>query len=406
MTTDRYPSTLDDILAPRSADDFFRETWHRKFELIPGPEDKFGTLFGWDDVNHLLKHGRTAKPFIRLAHNGATVPENAYTTELTQGVRDRVPYRIVVPHKLAGLLRTGATLIINQVSAVSPRVHELARNLERTLGAAVNMNLYAGWRTDNGFGKHWDEHDFFILQVAGRKRWEVYPDTRPHPLSGDTAAQLAPTRPLWTGMLTRGDVLYVPRGWWHIAYPLDEPSLHLTTGIKTCSGDTVLTWLRTRLMASRHFRDDVPLVAGADAVREYLRKLRDEIAEQLGAGAAHEFGDWWDAKAMRTMDIDLPGSAASGEPPPAPAKLQLSVARRLRIDDLPHIDMIQIRVLESTLRFPRGVRNMLEALVDGRRATADELAALCNDTVPEAQRRQILRDLYRKGVVCAAPPQD
>ena len=406
MTTDRYPRTLDDILAPRSADDFFRETWHRNFELIPGPEDKFGTLFGWDDVNHLLKHGRTARPFIRLAHNGGTVPETAYTAEMTLGTRDRIPYRVVVPHKLAGLLRTGATLIINQINTVRPRAHELARNLERTLGAGVNMNLYAGWRTDNGFGKHWDEHDFFILQVAGRKRWEVYPDTRPHPLSGDTAAQLAPTKPLWTGMLTQGDVLYVPRGWWHIAYPLDEPSMHLTTGIKTCSGDTVLTWLRTRMMASRHFRDDVPLVEGADAMRQYLRTLRDEITEQLGDGAADEFGDWWDAKAMRAMDIDLPGSAASGEPAAAPAKLQLSVARRLRINDLPHIDMIEIRVLESTLRLPGGVRSMLEALIDGRRATADELAALCSAEVPETQRRQILRDLYRKGVVCAAPPQD
>ena len=403
MPADRFPSTLDDILAPRSADDFFRETWRRNFELIPGPEDKFGTLFGWDDVNHLLKHGRIAKPFIRLAHNGGTVPENAYTAEMAQGSRVRVPYRIVVPHKLAGLLRTGATLIINQVNAVSPRAHELARNLERTLGAGVNMNLYAGWRTDNGFRKHWDDHDFFILQVAGRKRWEVYPDTRPHPLTGDTAARLVPTKPLWTGMLTQGDVLYVPRGWWHIAYPLDEPSMHLTTGWRTCSGDSVLAWLRTRMMDSRHFRRDVPLVEGADAVRRYLRTLRDEIAEQLGDGAADEFGAWWDAQAVRAMDIDLPGSAASGEPPAAPAKLQLSVARRLRINDLAHIDMIEIRVLESTLRLPRGVRSMLEALIDGRRATADELAALCSAEVPETQRRQILRDLYRKGVVCAAP---
>ena len=403
MTTDDYPRTLDDILGPRSADDFFRETWHRNFEIIPGAEDKFGTLFGWDDLNHLLKHGRLGTPFIRVVRNGGTVGENQYSFEKTHGYRQRAEYRVVEPHKLSALLRSGATLIVNQVNAVCPRVHELSRNMERALGAGVNMNLYAGWRTDKGFSKHWDEHDFFILQVAGRKRWEVYPDTRPHPLNGDPAVQLVPTKALWTGVLSQGDVLYVPRGWWHVAYPLDEPSMHLTTGVQTCSGDSVMTWLRGRLMASAHFRDDVPLVGGADAVGEYLRKLGGEIAEHLGGGGAGEFGDWWNAKAGRTLDADLPGSAASGELPAAPAQLQLSVARRLRINELPHVGMLQVRVLNNKLRFPQGVRNMLEALADGRRGTADELAALCSDAVPEAQRRQILRDLYRKGIVSAAP---
>src|SRR5947199_6443406 len=48
-------------------------------------------------------------------------------------------------------------------------IRYLATSLARTLRAAVYVNLYAGWRTENGFPVHWDDQDVLILQLEDRK---------------------------------------------------------------------------------------------------------------------------------------------------------------------------------------------------------------------------------------------
>ena len=113
-----------------------------------------------------------------------------------------------------------------------PPITDIAESLERLFRVRIQVNAYAGWRTSHGFDLHWDDHDVFILQVAGRKQWKVYGMTRKYPLAVDVEPTVEkPDAPLWEGMLEDGDLLYIPRGWWHVATPLDEPTLHLTVGV-------------------------------------------------------------------------------------------------------------------------------------------------------------------------------
>jgi len=53
--------------------------------------------------------------------------------------------------------------------------------------------MYAGWRTNNGFDLHFDDHDTMILQVFGRKRWQVFNPTRLHPFKKDAEEAVKPT---------------------------------------------------------------------------------------------------------------------------------------------------------------------------------------------------------------------
>jgi len=49
---------------------------------------------------------------------------------------------------------------------------------------------------------HWDDHDVFILQVSGEKRWRVYGVTRPYPLYRDVDANTeCPKEIVWEGIL-------------------------------------------------------------------------------------------------------------------------------------------------------------------------------------------------------------
>ena len=54
------------------------------------------------------------------------------------------------------------------------------------------------------------------------------------------------------------DLLYIPRGWWHVATPLDEPTLHLTVGVNNPNGADFLAWYVDRLKTSEDVRRDLP----------------------------------------------------------------------------------------------------------------------------------------------------
>jgi ribosomal protein L16 Arg81 hydroxylase len=68
----------------------------------------------------------------------------------------------------------------------------------------------------------------------GKKRWRIFPPTFPYPLSTHTSQDVqstAPSTPVLDCVLETGDVLYIPRGWWHQAIPLDGASFHLSVGV-------------------------------------------------------------------------------------------------------------------------------------------------------------------------------
>jgi ribosomal protein L16 Arg81 hydroxylase len=110
-------------------------------------------------------------------------------------------------------LTNGATLILNSCEEVSPPLRALCVHLQRLFHVGVIVNLYAGWRHDNGFDVHWDDQDTLILQVSGRKHWKVWEPTRLHPFKEDlvdTSPKTKPeTPPIWDAVLDcsvcRGD---------------------------------------------------------------------------------------------------------------------------------------------------------------------------------------------------------
>ena len=99
------------------------------------------------------------------------------------------------------------------------------------------MNVYAGWRGSHGYDVHSDDHDVFILQVFGKKRWMLY--DRKSTIERGTL----PPDPLWDQVLEDGGLLYIPRGFWHVAMPLEEPCLHLTVSVSNPVATDFLLWL-------------------------------------------------------------------------------------------------------------------------------------------------------------------
>jgi hypothetical protein len=146
----------------------------------------------------------------------------------------------------------------------------------------LQVNAYAAWGDERGFGCHWDNHDVLVLQVSGRKHWLIKSEPEPSPLDKfDPASAPGPTSTEWSGHLCAGDVLYVPRGWWHEVTPCGAPTLHLTVGIPALTSMNVLRWLVDRLQSDEWIRRDIPGHECSQPPGDYLETLEGKLLAEL-----------------------------------------------------------------------------------------------------------------------------
>ncbi len=290
---------FDDVVSPLSTAGFFAGQYpHPRPILFRGPSERFAPLVEWCDLDTLLCTGRLAAADLQLFMEGARLPEELYAmTPYGSGDRQRArDAGMIDDRKLLSFLRQGATLVVDAAHRSVRSVADLAHAFETALHSYCYINLYASWRSTRGFGTHWDDHDVFAVQVRGEKLWRLYGSTRRSPTRVDTALEdQAPGAPVWEGVLTAGDVLYVPRGWWHDArVPVAQQgmgSIHLTCQVRTLTGQDVLAWLGSKLARHELFRKDVPLMAREDQLAQYLEEFRKLVVSALGDRTARELKD-------------------------------------------------------------------------------------------------------------------
>jgi len=294
---------LNELVAPLSLDEFLRDHWARNFLHLSGPADRFADLFPWAVLNEALERQRFTGRRLRLVRSAKTIAAERYLNG------DRVN-----AEKLTGELSDGATLIFNRCDEVHPPLRDLCVSLERVFHHRVYTNLYAGWRADNGFGVHWDAQNNFIVQVSGRKHWKVWKPNRVHPLRDEVETGLAPEseEPFWDGVLEQGCLLFIPRGWWHVAYPMDEQCLHLTVTLDSPTGIDLLHWLADRMKSSDAARSDVPVTGTEAERREWLAKIRADLTAALDDETIERFVAHKDAGIPQRPRISYPDDVVRG----------------------------------------------------------------------------------------------
>lgn len=390
---------FDRIIAPLRLEEFVSRYWGQNWLHLKGPFGQFADLMPWDDLTHLLSNTRLAPPLMRLSQDGETLNSDAFMhTPPGAGHLPRLD-----AGKVAVLLAQGATLVLHAVEDISPTVRALARVVSETLQARIYVNLYASWKSQKGFDLHWDAHDVLVLQVHGRKRWQIHAPTQDYPL--DAGVPPRPVgAPVWDGMLEEGDVLYLPRGWWHVAEPVNEPSLHLTVGISPLNGLNMLNWLASRLRRhSAIARKDIPLLAGENARADYIAALRALVADGLTDAAIDEF--LHDAAEHQHGHPDL-------KLPQAPY-VQLAALSQVSLVRLASSTSLFLRVEGETVSFnaygknyrvPAFVEPALALLTDVRPISVAELQACLESDVARASLVDGLAMLARAGAVLVENP--
>ena len=209
-----------------------------------------------------------------MAKDGTTLANAAFTAPggLGAGIADQVS-----DDKLAALFADGSTLVLQALHRVWPPIIDFCQQLAADLGHPVQANAYVTPPQNQGFDDHYDVHDVFVLQVAGRKKWSIHAPVHPvaaarpavdRPARGRTSQ--GPTQaPVIETVLEPGDALYLPRGYLHSATALGGVTVHLTLGVHSWTRYTVAEELVAlaleRLADDEEARASLALGTGLDA---------------------------------------------------------------------------------------------------------------------------------------------
>lgn len=392
--------TLEHLLSPLTVDEFLTNFWGQTFKHVPGAPDKFCHLLPWQTLNEALEQHRLDFPRVRLTRDGERLQPRSYISHSNLG-RKRVAVPRLRYDKLTQELNSGATLVLDAVDELFESLRALAEALELFFHERIQINAYASWKTSRGFDLHWDDHDVFILQVTGRKHWKIHGMTLAYPLAGDPKEPKPTEPPLWDHILETGDLLYIPRGFWHVAYPLNEPTLHLTVGVHNRAGLDLLRWLVNRLRSREIFRQDLPRFAPQETIQAHLMQLREELLSE------------WDDDILNRYFADLDASAMSRP------RLSLACAP---VDSLPAGNMrvrllaprsLALKVESGVVRFSSQKKEwrlavdalpILRHLDEHRVCTVSELCEVAKSEIDERRVRMFLKELLMNGLVAIVEP--
>jgi len=321
-----------------------------------------GTPFKWAELDAALQRVEPTAPIVQL-FNGGPLAEERYADVV---VELGAPRRRLAKRRFYAELKAGATLVVNGFEHYSPTALRLCAEIARFRGAPTVGNAYLSIGGRGTFGRHWDTHDVFALQLVGRKRWQVFAPTFPLPLGihrseaggGDT-----PGTPVLDCVLETGDMLYVPRGWWHHVLPQDGPSLHLSVGTYAPTVHDYLSWACARhLPAALAARRSLDAASGEDldAAVEALRAA--VLSPSARAEFEHEIAGRARSRTELHTELHLALGADGLEPGDV---IGINTAHRL------DATAGEIAVRGGRLRLHPLARSILAALGDGPLALED-----------------------------------
>lgn len=158
---------------------------------------------------------------IRLVYNGRDLHPSAFMTgRIGDGM---IVHAFPDTDTINRYLRDGATLIYNHLHETSYAVQRIQETLEYQLGARAWIQAYLTRTGESAFGLHVDDHNFIVLQVFGRKDWQV-------DFTGTSGEDTPVTK------LAPGQLIAVPSNTPHRVCGCGTLSLHLTIAFDWLDG--------------------------------------------------------------------------------------------------------------------------------------------------------------------------
>ena len=347
--------------------------------------------FTWRDANELFERSDVASPSFKLSYEGIR-PKHEYVERYVDVGTPR--HRLIKP-VVYDFLRKGATLIANRIKN-EPKVSQFAEAVAQFTGRQVVSSAYVAFGNQSSFRCHWDTRDVFAIQLIGRKRWIVYEPSFDSPLYTQQSKDLeekypCPSTPYMDVVLEPGDVLYVPRGWWHNPLPIGEGSFHLALGTFPAYLVNYLEWATEKMKENALARRSMSEWEGdQDAIEELGQAVSKFLADPVNYG---EFKN--EFFSAQRVDSSL-AMEKFGNPDTPPFNMQMKLS--MCSHELGSIEAGYIVANGRTVRFGSSVARVLRCIADQPGINADEVL----NKVRELSRQnleELLIDMCRKDVL-------
>lgn len=389
-------SVLSRLVAPLSEEEFLRDKWGKSFFYNPRVGATLPPTLTWSDLNRALEQHRFESPRLRLELNRRRINPEDYT--ILRPTRRGVPLPRLNVTKVQEFIRNGATLVLDSIDEVIPSIGILSEQLTGIFCTHLQVNAYAGTGHDPGFGLHWDDHDVFILQMSGRKRWKVYAPTRPWPLYRDIEENAAPTdAPVWDHIIEPGDFLYLPRGQWHDVVGIDEPTLHITIGINNPTGISLFNWLIDKLREFPEVRQDLPILLDTRQQEIHLHRLIETLKSQLTNSLLADFVASQRANLTSRPHFSFPFSAVvKGLPDDDGLVLRFSGCTAT-VTEEENSNEVTVHTLGAEWRFKKSMKALLLRFISGEPVSFADSLRMTSGTISRDKMLAFLSHLVTKG---------
>ena len=339
-------------------------------------------MLSLDDVDTLLTESAIRTPAVRLARDGAVLPESAYTKG--GSLAGKPLTGLVDPRKVLDLVDEGASVVLQGLQRYWPPLTRLVSELEWELGHPCQANAYLTPPGSQGFAVHSDSHDVFVFQTHGSKRWEVHTD------EGVQDVLLEP-----------GLVMYLPTGTPHAARAQDTASLHVTVGINQLTWrdlvrravDPLLQEVEAASLPAAYADDPAGLAAG---LADRLTALADAVrALDTGALAQQQV-----ERSLTTRPASLAGGLRDRFALPAVAAttlLRRRAGRPFTVVDGPP-DRARVLLGDRHLDVPGRLRPVLDRVASSAELRPDDLT----DLLDLDSALVLCRRLVREGALTVA----
>ena len=221
---------FSDLIAPLTPDDVLALWSDRKFAYQRGTiANRFTALLDWHTLRKLIEDEVIPLKKLRLTYGRRPVPPLFYSDNGK-----------LHADRFARLFEQGSSMLIVSIQRYVPAI--LAACLDAQTRGIRITNVSSVVTTGDGgaLRTHFDRYDLIVLQLEGRKRWQVYGspvanlNDRPEPKPPEDA-------PHFDTVLEQGDVLVLPAGYWHLCDNASDRSLHLALISDPLAADSRIT---------------------------------------------------------------------------------------------------------------------------------------------------------------------
>ncbi|HEZ4212280.1 TPA: cupin domain-containing protein [Neisseria meningitidis] len=200
----------------------------------------------WKEINELYQRADPTDWQFKF-RKGEIIPKEAYVESFNDVGKIRYRFNKTAVYQY---LQDGATMVYNRIDN-EPFVDTIAKQVAQFAQAQTVVSGYLAFGSSSSYRNHWDTRDVFAVQLIGKKHWTISAPNFDMPLYMQQAKDMPHITPSKTVdmevILEAGDILYIPRGWWHNPMPMNCETFHLAIGTFPPNGYNYMEWLMKKI---------------------------------------------------------------------------------------------------------------------------------------------------------------